>query len=461
MREEVRRGKFSALAEREVLRDVSARIALHPSRLKDEPKQLNPVDLEGEAKDELTAKVLQMAADSVTLEMLKGLLAPNKSNAAPVQGEAAKTLGRKSKPGFTLSKKEIKSMPEKYRKIFACEDRIIPYRFHKGVSEAHYRRDGFKVFACAKNFDEMRKKFISKLLEQMNGETPLPASPKRRETAASVHSNARFADYLHEWLEIKRKTCKESTCKEYERLCATNLLPAFGELPIANITRQALQQYLFQFIDEGKHRTAEKMHQILCCIFDLAYEDLHILSPMKKIVLPYHEPKKGSALTREEEKKLVDFCIEHKDNEAASALLVLLYFGLRRSELKTISVENEMLTCITSKTKMGRSEVKRSIPFTPVFKRVLPYVDFEKAKHTNVNTIYTTFKRLLPNHHTHELRYNFITRAKEAGCNLEAVMLWAGHSFDRDVKTSAVDRGYTDYSDEYLYNEAQKIHYEL
>ena len=431
-------------------------------------KQLNHVDLEGEAKDELTAKVLQMAADSVTLETLKGLLAPNKSNAAPVQGETAKTLGRKSKPGFTLSKKEIKSMPEKYRKIFACEDRIfacedriIPYRFHKGVYEAHYRRDGFKVFACAKDFKQMREKFTAKLLEQMNGEMPVPASPKRKEPAVSVHSNARFADYLHEWLEIKRKTCKKSTCKEYERLCSVNLLPAFGELTITNITRQALQQYLFQFIDEGKHRTAEKLHQILCCIFDLACEDLHILSPMKKIVLPYHEPKKGSALTKEEEKTLVDFCIEHKDNEASSALLVLLYFGLRRSELKTISVENEMLTCITSKTKMGRSEVKRSIPFTPVFKRVLPYVDFEKAKHTNVNTIYTTFKRLLPNHHTHELRYNFITRAKEAGCNLEAVMLWAGHSFDKDVKSSAVDRGYTDYSQEYLVQEAQKINYIL
>ena len=37
MREEVRGGKFSALAERELLRDVLARIALHPSRLKDEP----------------------------------------------------------------------------------------------------------------------------------------------------------------------------------------------------------------------------------------------------------------------------------------------------------------------------------------------------------------------------------------------------------------------------------------
>ena len=36
---EVRGEKFSALAERELLRDVSAQTALHPSRLKDEPRQ--------------------------------------------------------------------------------------------------------------------------------------------------------------------------------------------------------------------------------------------------------------------------------------------------------------------------------------------------------------------------------------------------------------------------------------
>lgn len=88
-------------------------------------------------------------------------------------------------------------------------------------------------------------------------------------------------------------------------------------------------------------------------------------------------------------------------------------------------------------------------------------MDFEKATHTNVNTIYTTFKRLLPNHHTHELRYNFITRAKESKIDPELVMLWDGHSFDKDVKTSVVDRGYTDYSQEYLVQEAQKINYIL
>ena len=32
-------------------------------------------------------------------------------------------------------------------------------------------------------------------------------------------------------------------------------------------------------------------------------------------------------------------------------------------------------------------------------------------------------------------------------------MLWDGHSFDKDVKTSVVDRGYTDYSEKYALSE--------
>lgn len=94
-------------------------------------------------------------------------------------------------------------------------------------------------------------------------------------------------------------------------------------------------------------------------------------------------------------------------------------------------------------------------------RKVLPYIDFEKAKQTNVNTINTTIKRLFPNRHTHELRYTFITRCKECGINNELVMLWDGHSFDKDVKTSVIDRGYTDYSEKYALTEAEKFNYEL
>ena len=354
-------------------------------------------------------------------------------------------------------------MSKKYRNIFACQDKIISYRFHKGVFEARYRGGGVDIFACAKTIEEMKRRFCGKFdennyeLQACNQSIPSNTSAKQN----SYTKKALFMDYVEQWLLIKKQTVKESTYKEYERISSYNLKPSFGDKKIAEMTRPVIQEYLFGIVNEGKYRTAEKIRLVLVCVFDLISEDLGVVSPMKKIVLPYYQTKKGSSFTKAEEKGLVDYCIQNKDREASSALLVLLYFGLRRSELKSISIKDEMLTCITSKTKKGRGEVKRSIPFSPMFRRVVKYVDFEKVKTTNLNTLQTTLKRVFPNHHVHELRYTFITRAKESGCNQEVVMIWAGHSFDKDVRTSAVDRGYTDYSSEYMKVEAQKINYEI
>lgn len=151
----------------------------------------------------------------------------------------------------------------------------------------------------------------------------------------------------------------------------------FAGVPLKDMTRSRIQEYLFRFVDEGKFRTAEKLHLAFSCIFDLAADDLGFVSPMKKIVLPYHESKKGSALTKEEEKTLVEFCVSHKDNAASSALLVMLYCGLRRSELRTIRTEENFLICTTSKQRQGGVEVERKIPFSPMFRKVLPCVNFE------------------------------------------------------------------------------------
>ena len=419
---------------------------------------------------ETFSKVLSLAADSVALNTLRNTLLSTREkierNAREIKNSKHSQRGKQIENGkyFKITKKELKIMPEKYRNLFAYEDRIIPYRFHKGVFEAHYRRHGLDVFACSKDFNEMKRKFIEKLIFALSNKSIINEQRYLPIVQIQTNDNVKnipFMNYVQQWLAIKKQTVKESTYREYERISNYHLKTAFGNVNIGEMTRPIIQEYLFGIVNEGKYRTAEKVHLALVCIFDLITEDLGLPSPMKKIVLPYHESKKGSAFTKEEEKKLVNFCIQNNAHEASSALLVLLYFGLRRSELASIRIEEETLTCTTAKTKKGRNEVERSIPFTPVFKKVLPYVDFEKARNTKVNTIYTTLKRLLPNHHTHELRYTFITRAKESGCNQEVVMIWAGHSFDKDVRTSAVDRGYTDYSKEYIKSEALKIDYEL
>ena len=66
---------------------------------------------------------------------------------------------------------------------------------------------------------------------------------------------------------------------------------------------------------------------MLHCIFDMAAEDYDIPSPMKKVVLPAYQTKKGEALTKDEETRLVNYCKSHREVEGTDALLVLLYFG--------------------------------------------------------------------------------------------------------------------------------------
>ena len=359
-------------------------------------------------QSDLAATVLKLAADSITLQILQSLTNPDKVFSA-VSGKKKKEVSEEEKTGtLSFTKKELESIPKSFQKAFIYDNRIVKFRYYQGLFQARYRRQGYNIEVASKDFDTMKKKFIEKLIGQAEVQD-IPVADPRRRTAKTVL----FAEYAQDWLKLKGQTTKPSTFKEYSRMFEVNLRPTFGHLHLSEITRPLVQQYLFTFVEAGKYRTAEKLKLMLNCIFDMAAEDFNLPSPMKKIVLPYHESKKGSALTKEEEKKLVEYCRNRKD-DVASALLILLYFGLRQSELPTLKViDGNTIECETSKERMGRSITLRYIPFTPMFRKVQDLVDFEKAKNVNVYTLRSAFKRLFPEHHPHELRYTFITRCKE------------------------------------------------
>lgn len=363
-------------------------------------------------------------------------------------------LSEKGKNGFKLTKQEIKTMPESIRKIFIANNYIVNYRItSNGYFEARIRRKGMYIEASGRDFETMRKRFMDRLAAFYTQPT-VTAEPVISSTPTA--KTMLFGTYGREWLKIKEQTTKPSTFKEYERSFRVDLEPTFGGKPLADITRNDLQNYLFGIVGENKHRKAEKLALMLNCIFDMAAEDFNLPSPMKKVVLPAYQTRRGQALTKDEEARLVNYCKSHRDVEGTDALLVLLYFGLRKSELKSIEViDNQWLQCETSKERFGQNVVLRKIPFTPQVKKVLPYIDFEKAKHTNLNTISTRMKRLLPNHHPHELRHTFVSRCKEAGVLNEVVSIWAGHSLSGTI-TSTV---YTHYSEEFQLKEAEKVVY--
>ena len=402
-----------------------------------------------ECSDEQKKALLEMAANTITVDKLSELVGDKDGKKPP--------KGGRTENGLTFTKKEIKSMPMKYRKIFAQGDIIVPYRLRKdGVYEARLRRKDIHIEVSSKDFSVLKQKFLAAL----NKSEPQPEQPPQPAVQRSAVS-VKFGDFVKDWLKVKQKIVKPSTFKEYDRLCNHDLLPAFGEKNLAELDRAALQNFLFSYIDAGKNRTAEKLYDLLRCIFDVAADDYKMDSPMAKVVLPKYQTKKGSALTKAEELKLVNYCRENKNSEAASAILVLLYFGLRFSELSTMKVTGNWLEIQTSKERLGQDVVKRYAPFTPMVRKNLPYIDFEKARTTKQRTIASAIKRLFPHHHPHELRYTYITRCKECGVHSEIVMMWDGHSEDRDVLASRVDRGYTDFSKEHQLKEAEKVDYEL
>lgn len=284
-----------------------------------------------EQRGSATADVLQLAAETFTKQVFTSLLNAKPTEIKGEEEKAPQPRGRQ-KTGIRFTKQEMKKMPMKYRKIFAHEDIIVPYRLRKdGVYEARVRRKDLHIEVSARDFAALKEKFIRALHKK---EEPAPAAVK----------------------------------------------------------------------------------------------------------------------------KLVRYCRENADSAATDAILALLYFGMRQSELATMRVtDGKWLEIETSKERLGQDVVLRRAPFTPMAQKVLPLIDFEKARTTNTRTIASTIKRVLPDHHVHELRHTYVSRCKECGVAGEVVSIWVGHSLTGTI-TSTV---YTHYSEEFQLREAEKVNYAL
>ena len=80
-----------------------------------------------------------------------------------------------------------------------------------------------------------------------------------------------------------------------------------------------------------------------------------------------HEREHGTALTKEEEKKLL---AETAGTPYQQMFAVGLYTGMRPNEYYTAKVEGNFIVANNSKRKNGKTELKK-IPITPM---LAPYV---------------------------------------------------------------------------------------
>ncbi|MGN1077358.1 MAG: tyrosine-type recombinase/integrase [Candidatus Gallimonas sp.] len=346
-------------------------------------------------------------------------------------------------------------MPKEFQKLITIELPIPIRRKPNGVYEARFRKGGFNISVSSVDPGKLKDKFFAALLNciTQNIQSKTEKANEKRSTRTFL-----FEKVSIRWLELKRPTIKPKTADFYEGLFRANLFPAFAGRDIREIKQSDVQTVINRYIEE-KPRTAVKAYQTLKAIFDFAIgEDLIERSPMRLLKPPKYEEKNGVALTVAEESELLRKI--SKSNcviEVKHALLFLLYTGIRRSELASALIEDGFISVVCSKVRKGYRERRRVIPITPMLARWLPEMDLETIRTVRPDALTQAMKRLMPNHHLHELRHTFITRSQECGVPREVVSVWAGHAAD-NTQTSNV---YTHFSREFMLKEGQKIKYTL
>lgn len=228
-----------------------------------------------------------------------------------------------------------------------------------------------------------------------------------------------------------------------------HIQPVFQERLLKSILPPECQDLLDNLVNIGKERTAEDVYSILNGIFNYAIDNYIIeRNPLSAIIRFKHDRKHGTALTKAEEKLLLESV---KDNpRRLISYAVALYTGLRPNEYKTARIEGNFIIAQNSKRKNKKIEYKR-IPITPMLRPYL--IGVQKLDMLGALQMRDIMKDILPNHILYDLRTTFYTRCKECGIADAARDEFVGHSL------GALGNTYTDLSDEFLLKEGEKFKY--
>ena len=386
-------------------------------------------------RDEATNAILKAAADSISLEKIKSLTDVKDSQ----QQESTDLSASEVK----FSQKEMKQMPRKFRQLFRVQGMTArAYRRQSNAGNYNYeirlRTHGYNIYASSNNLEEAKRKFIDKLVEY----------EKYGDTKSNVPQTfVKFTEYFFDNF-YSRKVAAE-TLRVAKSQFKNHLSPYFGDVPIRRIVPKKCQELYDGLEEQGKGKTAEDVFSLLNVIFKAAIKHAIIThNPLDMVFHTKHEREHGTALTKDEERKLLT---ETAGTPYQLMFAVGLYTGMRPNEYFTAKIEGNFIVANNSKRKNGKVELKK-IPITPMLKPYLqPLVG--KLEFTRLEQIRKKMRSILPNHKLYDLRTTFYTRCTECGIAEAALKKFVGHTLGGLADT------YTDLCDEFLLKEGQKLVY--
>lgn len=329
-------------------------------------------------------------------------------------------------------------MRRAFKNTFCAEGQTICYRKRKRgrIScsyEARYRRHGYNISVSATNLDDLKRKFI----EAIN------AAESENEQAVPSTFNE-FAMYYFNTFR-KRKTSEKTLRNDIYRY-NKNIKPYLESTPLYKITPYQCQKIIDKLADAGLGKSVNETFSLLNVIFKMAIAHGIIQrNPMNIVIHDKHENTHGTALTREEEIKLLNTC---EGTPYQIMFAVALYTGLRPNEFYTAYIEGEFIVAVNSKRKTKKIEYKK-IPITSMLRKYISGIT--ELKFYVANRIREKFKMILPEHKLYDLRTTFYTRCVEYNVSEAARSAFVGHSMGK------LGNAYTDLSDGYLLSEGKKL----
>ena len=326
-------------------------------------------------------------------------------------------------------------LPKKYQHLFQEGGKAKHIRFKDGVWEIRVRIDGVDYSALASSRKEALRRFVRKLRGEDDGKRGFPSAPR------TFHEFSMF--YFETYRKRKvRPLTLENDLYRYRK----HLRPYFGSIPLKNITPDQCQRLLDGLVEKGQTKLQLELYTLMNVIFKMALAyGIISKNPLAIVIKERHHQQHGKALTKEEEKKL----LEGTAGTRYQLLFALaLYTGMRPNEYVTARIEGDFIVANNSKRKAGKVESKK-IPIIPMLQPYL--VGVTEFVFPRMEYIRDRMKSILPNHRLYDLRTTFYTRCDECGVAPPARDEFVGHS--RGVLTDT----YSDLSDEYLLKEGMKL----
>jgi integrase len=155
---------------------------------------------------------------------------------------------------------------------------------------------------------------------------------EHEETIGRAHRPDRtFADVAEDWLRHgeRKRGLKRSTLRDYRQVLDAYLLPAFGEVPVASVTSEAIERWHSEF---RRSRTAEKVLMVLRAILGYAARRGWIADNAAQSVERHPVRYSGDydLYSRDEVEALVRAAASEQD---AAIFATAAMSGLRRGEL--------------------------------------------------------------------------------------------------------------------------------